>query len=363
MSVKTTPPTGAPDAPDAPEIPNEHFTTLKGAYDVDLMEATVRVRRFAGDLDAKPEYRTYTVEVPTTASLLEVLEVIKDRQDGTLAFRRSCRMAVCGSCGMRVDGGAVLGCKTPMKQFVDAGHTITVSPMGNLPVVKDLVVDMTPFWDKVRAVKPFLDGEDTAPETEWRVTPAQEDMIHKETLCILCGCCVSECNSMEADPDFLGPAALAKAYRFVGDVRDTTTRDRLKDLSGEHGIWDCTRCYFCNQRCPKGVDPRDAIAKLGAEAYDEGLHRDPGARHAKVFVSSTWKGGYLRETELVPKTIGPIAAVRDLPFALNLARAGKVPNPLVPHKAKDNDEVKRLWKLLESQRTERGRAAYPQPAQ
>jgi succinate dehydrogenase / fumarate reductase iron-sulfur subunit len=216
---------------------------------------------------------------------------------------------------------------------------------------------MQPFWHKVRAVKPWLDtGGEEPGQTEWRVAPEQQEAISKESLCIMCGCCVSECNSMEADPDFLGPAALAKAYRFVGDVRDGDTRERLRDLSGAHGIWDCTRCYFCNQRCPKGVDPRDAIAKLGAETFVEGMHdgiqmlsTDEGARHAKVFIESTYKGGYLRETELVPKTIGPLGALKEIPFALSLARAGKVPNPLMPHKAKDNAEVKRLWKLLESQ--------------
>ena len=330
-------------------VPNAHFTTLQGAYDVDMMEVTLRVRRYAGQ-GSRPETRSYTVEVPTTATLLDALDAVKDTRDGTLAFRKSCRMAVCGSCGMRMDGGAVLACKTAMKPFVDAGHTVTVSPMGNLPVIKDLVVDMEPFWAKIRAVKPFLDSSDAEPpEREWHVTPKQAALISKESLCIMCGCCVSECNSMEADPDFLGPAALAKAYRFVGDVRDGDARNRLKDLSGAHGIWDCTRCYFCNQRCPKGVDPRDAIAKLGAEAFREGITRDEGAKHAKVFVSSTYKGGYLRETELVPKTIGPIGAITQIPFALQLARAGKVPNPLSPHKAQDNAEVKRLWKLLEAQ--------------
>jgi succinate dehydrogenase / fumarate reductase iron-sulfur subunit len=217
-------------------------------------------------------------------------------------------------------------------------------------VIKDLVVDMEPFWAKIRAVKPYLQSDLQPPEKEFRVDPeVQEEGIGKEALCIMCGCCVSECNSMEADPDFLGPAALAKAQRFVGDVRDTRERDRLKDLNGAHGIWDCTRCYFCNQRCPKGVDPRDAIAKLGGESFRRGLTRDEGAKHAKVFVSSTHRGGYLKETELVPRTIGPVAALMDVPFALRLARAGKVPNPLKQHKAPGNDQVKRLWKLLEQE--------------
>jgi succinate dehydrogenase / fumarate reductase, iron-sulfur subunit len=312
------------------------------------MDATIKIRR-SPDGSAH-SLETYTVEVAETATLLDVLDAVKDSQDGSLAYRKSCRMAVCGSCGMRMDGGAVLACKTAMRPLVEAGHVPTISAMGNLPVIKDLVVDMTPFWAKMRAVKPYLQSDLPVPAKEFQIDPkVQTEEIGKEALCIQCGCCVSECNSMEADPEFLGPAALAKAQRFVGDQRDTAERERLADLSGAHGIWDCTRCYFCNERCPKGVDPRDAIAKLGAEAFRHGLTRDEGARHAKVFVSSTRRGGYLKETELVPKTIGPLAALKDVPFALRLARAGKVPNPLTAHKAKDNDQVKRLWKLLEAQ--------------
>ena len=115
----------------------------------------------------------------------------------------------------------MLACKTPVKPLVDEGHVPVISPMGNLPVIKDLVVDMDPFWEKFRAIKPYLDDTDSDPPVkEWRVQQEELDQIMKEALCIQCGCCVSECNSMEADPDFLGPAALAKAARFVYDVRD-----------------------------------------------------------------------------------------------------------------------------------------------
>ena len=127
----------------------------------------------------------------------------------------------------------------------------------------------------------------------------------------MCGCCVSECNSMEADPEFLGPAALAKGLRFVGDPRDRRRR-AADELNDEHGIWDCTRCYFCNERCPKGVDPRDAIAKLGAESIKEGIDRDMGAKHAKWFVNSAKTTGWLRETELVPKTQGVVSAIKEI---------------------------------------------------
>ena len=172
--------------------------------------------------------------------------------------------------------------------------------------------------------------------------------IQKEALCIMCGCCVSECNSMESDPEFFGPAALAKGFRFVGDPRDQTAVERLESYNDEHGIWDCTRCYFCNERCPKGVDPRDAIAKLGAESIQVGIDRDMGAKHAHWFVRSAKTTGWLRETELVPKTQGVVGALKETKFALNLFKHGKVPlRP--PHVADDVQEARALYELVKAQ--------------
>jgi succinate dehydrogenase / fumarate reductase iron-sulfur subunit len=294
--------------------------------------------------------RDYELEAPEWACLLDVLDLIKDKYDGTLAYRKSCRMMICGSCGMRMDGRAVLACKERMKPIVDAGRVPVISPMGNLPVLKDLVVDMGPFWQKISAVKPWLDpGYDEVAEKERIVSQQQMNVIHKEALCIMCGCCVSECNSMESDPEFLGPAALAKGFRFVGDARDNADIERLNALNEEHGIWDCTRCYFCNERCPKGVDPRDAIAKLGAESIKQKVDHDLGAKHAKWFVTSAKTTGWLRETELVPKTQGVVSAVKELGFALNLAKHGKVPPPVPPHVARDVAEARRLYELVKEQ--------------
>jgi succinate dehydrogenase / fumarate reductase iron-sulfur subunit len=294
--------------------------------------------------------REYEVDAPDWACLLDVLDLIKDKHDGTLAYRKSCRMMICGSCGMRMDGRAVLACKERMKPIVDAGHVPVISPMGNLPVLKDLVVDMGPFWNKIRAVKPWLDpGYDEVAEKERIVSQQQMNVIHKEALCIMCGCCVSECNSMESDPEFLGPAALAKGFRFVGDARDHADVERLNALNDEHGIWDCTRCYFCNERCPKGVDPRDAIAKLGAESIRQGIDHDMGAKHAKWFVKSAETTGWLRETELVPKTQGIVSAVKQAGFAIQLAKRGKVPPPFPPHVAENVKEARLLRELLKEQ--------------
>jgi succinate dehydrogenase / fumarate reductase, iron-sulfur subunit len=174
-------------------------------------------------------------------------------------------------------------------------------------------------------------------------------VIHKESLCINCGCCVSECNAMESDPEFLGPQALAKGMRFVGDPRDAAKAERLDEYSSEHGIWECTRCYFCNERCPKGVDPRDAIAKLGAEAMKEGIDDDMGAKHAEWFVTSAKTTGWLRETELVPKTQGIVSSIKEMKFAMGLLKHGKVPIPFPPHVAEGVKESRALYDIVKQQ--------------
>jgi succinate dehydrogenase / fumarate reductase, iron-sulfur subunit len=294
--------------------------------------------------------KEYEVDAPEWVTLLDVLDIVKDRVDGTLAYRKSCRMMICGSCGMRMDGAAVLACKTRMLPIVEAGRVPVISAMGNLPIIKDLVVDMAPFWAKFRAMKPWLEpGYSDVDEKERIVSQQQMNVIHKEALCINCGCCVSECNAMESDPEFLGPQALAKGFRFVGDPRDQATIDRLETYNSEHGIWDCTRCYFCNERCPKGVDPRDSIAKLGAESIKEGIDRDLGAKHAKWFVTSTKTTGWLREMELVPKTQGVVAAIKQTRFALDLARHGKIPPPFPPHVAAKVNQARALYDLVKTQ--------------
>ncbi len=294
--------------------------------------------------------KEYEVSAPEEATLLDVLDIVKDQVDGSLAYRKSCRMMICGSCGMRMDGAAVLACKTRMYDVAQAGQVPVISAMGNLPVVKDLVVDMEPFWGKIRSVTPWLEPGYSDPGEKEHVVPQERmDVIHKESLCIMCGCCVSECNSMEVDPDFLGPAALAKGMRFVGDPRDRATVERLQAYSGEHGIWDCTRCYFCQERCPKGVDPRDAIAKLGAEAMRAGIDSDMGAKHAQWFVTSAKTTGWLRETELVPKTQGIAKSLKEVKFAMGLLRRGKVPPPIPPHVAKDVNEARALYDLVQEQ--------------
>jgi succinate dehydrogenase / fumarate reductase, iron-sulfur subunit len=323
-------------------------TELAPAPGSTTIDVALKIWRFDAETGEK-KLKRYEIEAPDWVTLLDVLDLIKDKIDGTLAYRKSCRMMICGSCGMRMDGAAVLACKTRMYDIAKSGHVPVISPMGNLPVRKDLVVDMDPFWNKIRAMKPWLDpGYEEPLEKERIVSQQQMNVIHKEALCIMCGCCVSECNSMESDPEFFGPAALAKGMRFVGDPRDQADVARLNDYNEEHGIWDCTRCYFCNERCPKGVDPRDAIAKLGAESIAEGIDRDMGAKHAKWFVHSAKTTGWLRETELVPKTQGVVSALQQTKFALSLAKRGKVPPPFPPHVAENVQEARALYEVVKT---------------
>ncbi|MEX2644752.1 MAG: succinate dehydrogenase iron-sulfur subunit [Gaiellaceae bacterium] len=314
------------------------------------MQVALKIWRYDGETGER-RLQDYEVDAPEWSTLLDVLDLIKDQVDGSLAYRKSCRMMICGSCGMRMDGAAVLACKTRMADIVESGRVPVVSPMGNLPVLKDLVVDMGPFWAKMRAMQPWLQPGFNEPdeEREFLVSQEQMNVIHKEALCINCGCCVSECNSMESDPEFLGPAALAKGMRFIGDARDAATVERLEAYNSEHGIWDCTRCYFCQERCPKGVDPRDAIAKLGAESIRLGVDRDMGAKHAKWFVTSAKTTGWLREEELIPKTQGIVSTVKQVKFAMSLMRHGKARPLPIPHVAEGVREARALYNLVKEQ--------------
>ena len=290
---------------------------------------TLDIFRYQPDTSEKAYRQSFELEHDPEMTLLDAILTLQNEQDGTLAIRYSCRSSICGSCACKVNGKTVLACMSQVedvkKEF--GADTIQVDPMGNFAPQKDLIVNLDPFWEKFRSVKPYLIPDGPPPERERIVSKEAMQRIYKESKCILCAACYSECNSLAADPDFVGPAAFAWGYRFAGDERDGQRKERAKLYSGDHGIWDCTRCMYCNERCPKGVDPRDAIEKLGGVAFAEGVTRDKGARHAKAFLISMRTGGKLNETLLVPYT-DPIKAMIDVPFALQMLRHGKAPSPI-----------------------------------
>lgn len=309
--------------------------------------------------DTSPRIQTYQLDVEPGNTILDCLNRIKWEQDGSLAFRKNCRNTICGSCSMRINGRSALACKenvgSEIARLQDitqemaaekaaandstdpnstaAVPTITIAPMGNMPVIKDLVVDMASFWDNLQVVEPYVSTEARQiPEREFLQTPEERDRLNQTGNCILCGACYSECNAREVDASFVGPHALAKAYRMVADTRDDQTEERLEQYSeGTKGVWGCTRCYFCNAVCPMEVAPMDQIGKIKREILDrQDAQTNRSVRHRKVLIELVKQGGWIDERRFGLKVVGN--SFRDLkgvfslaPLGLRMVKSGKFP--------------------------------------
>ena len=267
-------------------------------------------------------------------TVLDALIRIKQECDGSLALRYSCRSAICGSCAMTINGSEKLACRTSLRKELERHGHITVAPLRNLPVIKDLVVDMASFWEKIRDVQPWL-----SPGRPWREgLPVQMEardhanpQFHNVDACIMCGACVAACTVYEVSKGFAGPAALAKADRFLSDPRESrsSTRARLSALQDENGIWDCTRCNFCVEVCPKDVKPMEAIVRLRRASLERGLTTTGGARHILGFTDLVEQQGRLNEAIMPLKVVGfaPRSLLRILPLGIKMFFKGKIPNP------------------------------------
>ncbi len=347
-----------------------------------MAEYTVRVRRYLPESGEGAYWEDFDVELEPTLSVLDGLLQAKDRDDGSLAVRCSCRAAICGSCGVKINGQSTLACLTQIGEAqeranrLDGGsNPVVVEPMGNMPVIKDLVVDMeSTHWEKVRRVTPWLLPEGEPPEREYIVPPESMIDITQSMACIQCGACVSSCLSMEVDPEFIGPAALAKAYRFVGDPRDAQTEERLYDLAQDpHGIYDCTHCFNCIDACPKGVAPMDQIMRLRRGAGDAGINDvNNGHRHETAFTKIIEDKGTLDESLLLQESYaqgiggklkpskGAITGLLgSIPTAVRGIRTGKMRSlsKLIPgvHPKLPGDaqpQVKRIYSHAEEHGTE-----------
>lgn len=352
-----------------------------------MAEYTIKVRRFQPESGQGPYWEEFNVDLEPSLAVLDGLLQAKDNEDGSLAVRCSCRAAICGSCGMKINGQSGLGCKTQIGEAQELANKkagvagekvenapIVIEPMGNMPVVKDLITDMeSTHWTKIRRVTPWLLPHGEPPEREYIVEPESMLDITQSMACIQCGACVSSCLSMEADPGFIGPAALAKAYRFVGDPRDGETVERLHDLAEDpHGIYDCTHCFSCVDACPKDVAPMDQIMRLRRKAGEEGIE-DPNAGHAHemAFVKIIEKKGTLDEAMLVQESYAPgikgklkpskrgiRETIKSLPTILRPLRKRKVKLrqaiPGTHHKLPGNamDEVKAIYAHAEEHNEE-----------
>jgi succinate dehydrogenase / fumarate reductase, iron-sulfur subunit len=337
---------------------------------------TLKIRRYDPEAGDAPYWSNFTVDLEPHRSVLDGILQIKDREDGSLGIRCSCQAAICGSCGVRINGQAKLACNTKLSEAAEepvrisqrAGirepGEITVEPMGNMPVLKDLIVNMDAVhWKKVRRVVPWLLPAGDPPEREY-VVPAETMIdVTQSMACIHCGACVSDCLSMEVDPLFIGPAALAKAYRFVGDPRDAQSEERLRDLAEDpHGIYDCTHCFNCVQVCPKGVAPMDQIMRLRRRATRDYKINDQnnGRRHEHAFTTIIKKKGTLDERKLLQDSFGPfrpqggLALLRALPTGLRGFARGKItPRKALLHERLEGMEnVRRIYDHAEQHHEE-----------
>src|ERR1700684_88956 len=270
----------------------------------------LRMRRYDPESGEAPYWDEHTIELEPHRSVLEAILQAKDRFDASIGVRCSCRQAICGSCGIRVNGEPALACHTHLDaaKLGAKDGVIEIEPMGNMPVIKDLIVDMDAVhWKKIQRVTPWLLPKQPVPEREYLVSKEAMVDVTQTMACIQCGACVSDCLAMEVDPGFIGPAALAKAYRFVGDPRDDEQRERLLDLAEDpQGIYDCTHCFKCVEACPKGVNPMGQIMRLRRIAgADQHINdQNNGHRHEETIVTLIKDYGLLHEAEMLPRSYG-----------------------------------------------------------
>ena len=227
------------------------------------MDVTLRIRRYNPEADEAPHWEQYEVTAEPTDRVLDLLHQVKWYHDGTLTFRRSCGHGVCGSDAMLINGRNRLACEFLLR---DAGSAITVEAMRGVPVIKDLLVDMDPFWEKYRRVMPFLVNDEVpADGKERRQSPADRDRYEDTSRCILCAACTTSCPVFWTDEDYVGPAAIVNAHRFIVDSRDTAKEERLQIMADADGVWRCRTVFNCVEACPRDINITRAILEVTSE--------------------------------------------------------------------------------------------------
>lgn len=307
---------------------------------------TFKVFRFNSETDYLPVYQTYEMQVSNHEVVLDILNRIKAEIDGSFSYRRSCRHGICGSCAVKVNNKPVLACKQNVLELCAIfGNELTIDPQNTKRAVKDLIIDKSDFWQKYDAVSPYLIAPlEEKPTVENLVSIESAERIDEADYCIQCGSCFYACPSVQYNENYLGPAALAKAYRFTSDERDGAKKDRLIEVGKMgQGVWDCVKCFECAQACPKGVDPIGKITRLHTQIFAEGVaENNVATRHAVGFKHSIEKHGFLDEGELVRYSEGNLGVMKHIPDAFNMLTHGKIVLPWDMPQSENLEEVKTL---------------------
>lgn len=226
------------------------------------MQVQLRIQRFNPDVDKSPHFEDYAVECEPTDRILDAILEVKGLMDGSLTLRKSCGHGVCGSDGIRINGRNALACRELIRNHK---QPVVIEPMKGFKIIKDLVVDMGPFFDKYKSVKPYLVNEKASPAKERLQSENDRMKFEDTTKCILCACCTTSCPTYWADSEFVGPAALVAAHRFIFDSRDQAAEDRLDIVGEKEGAWKCRTIFNCTDACPRGIEVTKAIGEIKKE--------------------------------------------------------------------------------------------------
>ncbi|MCS6960068.1 MAG: succinate dehydrogenase/fumarate reductase iron-sulfur subunit [Pseudanabaenaceae cyanobacterium SKYGB_i_bin29] len=305
------------------------------------MEVTLRIRR-QSDRGCSPYWQVYRIDLDPRSTVLDALHHVQWYVDGTLAFRRNCRNVICGSCGMQINHKAGLACQVSINEVQRQGEVV-IAPLGNFPVIKDLIVDLTPFWQDLQRVNPYIAPRARQPKESLQ-TPAQRARIATAANCILCGACYSACNVKEVNPQFVAPHALARAQRVLQDNRDCQTTERLQKYHHKDFVWGCTRCFQCNEVCPVGVQPLDRITEIKQTLLqDKNTKVTTPIRHRQVLLKLVKRSGWLDEMRFALLVVNWFSL---MPLGLRLLWAGKFPFPWHFQPSRGKEHLQELVEIL-----------------
>ncbi|MCG6945767.1 MAG: succinate dehydrogenase iron-sulfur subunit [Deltaproteobacteria bacterium] len=240
------------------------------------MKCTFIVYRFEPAVDKEPRYQEYMVEAEPTDKILDCLNKIRWEQDPTLSYRSSCAHGICGSDALMINGRIELACQRLVRDFKTANNFV-IEPLPLFKVIKDLIVDMDPFFEKHRTVRPYLINDEDPPEKERLQDPENQKFFEHALACILCGSCTAACPINRSNDKYLGPAALLRGFRYVADSRDTATGSRLAQLDNENGAWGCKSMWWCTDVCPKSIPVTKSIAQIKRLIKEEGKSKTAGS--------------------------------------------------------------------------------------
>lgn len=322
------------------------------------MQTIFKVSRFNPETGEKAQLMTYSITMAEGATVLDGLKSIRDEHDPSLAFRANCERGSCGDCALRVNKKGVFGCTAKIAAVVGKDGVVTVEPIRNVPVLKDLVYDMDTFlWRKLKAVAPGITARTPEPIEEYPVAEAAMAKVRTAMGCVMCGLCDEGCTVVAVDGNFVGPAALTKAYRAIFDPRDGRQAERLRSISEPTGIWDCTHCFEANGHCPLGIEPTDRIFDIRDEAIRQGIHSgktNPKVRrHYDSFVNSVKRSGWLDEGRLALESEGLLnvrGLMQLLPTAARAIVRGKAPLPYFHRRRPGAAAIQRIVEKAEGRK-------------